>query len=98
MVRSHCVAAARPPHGHHTATTRPPHGHHTATIRQLSITRHKHRILIPFFAGPHAEAGYGDVEMNPFNPDASQTLSRGEQTWQEMFFGFFRYVEAGPGE
>jgi len=36
--------------------------------------------------------------MNPFNPDASSTLSWGEQTWQEMFFGFFRYVEAEAGE
>ncbi len=41
---------------------------------------------------------FDNTEMNPFNPDASQTLSWGEQTWQEMFFGFFRYVEAGPGE
>ncbi|GAB5500610.1 MAG: redoxin domain-containing protein [Pseudohongiellaceae bacterium] len=37
---------------------------------------------------------FDNTEMNPFNPDASQTLSWGEQTWQEMFFGFFRYVEA----
>lgn len=36
--------------------------------------------------------------MNPFNPDPSQTLTWGEQTWQEMFFGFFRYVEAGDGD
>ena len=41
---------------------------------------------------------FDNTETNPFNPDASQTLSWGEQTWQEMFFGFFRYVEAGPGE
>jgi hypothetical protein len=37
---------------------------------------------------------FDNTEMNPFNPDPSQTLSWGEQTWQEMFFGFFRYVEA----
>ncbi len=41
---------------------------------------------------------FDNTEQNPFNPDASQTLSWGEQTWQEMFFGFFRYVEAGDGE
>lgn len=40
---------------------------------------------------------FDNTEMNPFNPDASQTLSWGEQTWQEMFFGFFRYVEAEGG-
>ncbi len=39
-------------------------------------------------------ATFDNSEMNPFNPDPSQTLSWGEQTWQEMFFGFFRYVEA----
>jgi len=41
---------------------------------------------------------FDNTENNPFNPDASQTLSWGEQTWQEMFFGFFRYVEADSGE
>ena len=41
---------------------------------------------------------FDNSEFNPSNPDASQTLSWGEQTWQEMFFGFYRYVEAGnPG-
>jgi peroxiredoxin/mono/diheme cytochrome c family protein len=41
---------------------------------------------------------FDNSEMNPFNPDPSQTLSWGEQTWQEMFFGFFRYVEADAAE
>lgn len=41
---------------------------------------------------------FDNTEMNPFNPDASQTLTWGEQTWQEMFFGFFRYVEADSGD
>ncbi|NKB33004.1 MAG: redoxin domain-containing protein [Pseudomonadales bacterium] len=41
---------------------------------------------------------FDNSEMNPLNPDASQTLTWGEQTWQEMFFGFFRYVEAEGGE
>ena len=41
---------------------------------------------------------FDNSEFNPSNPDASQTLSWGEQTWQEMFFGFYRYVDAGnPG-
>ncbi len=38
---------------------------------------------------------FDNSETNPFNPDPSQTLTWGEQTWQEMFFGFYRYVEAG---
>ena len=42
---------------------------------------------------------FDNSEFNPSNPDASQTLSWGEQTWQEMFFGFYRYVEAdNPGD
>lgn len=41
---------------------------------------------------------FDNSETNPFNPDPSQTLSWGEQTWQEMFFGFYRFVEAGDGE
>ena len=41
---------------------------------------------------------FDNSDMNPYNPDPSQTLTWGEQTWQEMFFGFFRYVEAEGGE
>jgi len=41
---------------------------------------------------------FDNTAMNPFNPDPSDTLSWGEQSWQEMFFGFLRYVEAGSGE
>lgn len=40
---------------------------------------------------------FDNTEMNPFNPDPSSTISWGEQTFQEMFFGFFRYVEAEAG-
>ena len=43
-------------------------------------------------------ATFDNSAMNPFNPDPSATISWGEQTWQEMFFGFFRYVEADEGE
>ncbi len=41
---------------------------------------------------------FDNTEMNPSNPDPSKTLTWGEQSWQEMFFGFFRYVEASDGE
>ena len=43
-------------------------------------------------------ATFDNSDMNPFNPDPSAEISWGEQTWQEMFFGFFRYVEAEDGE
>lgn len=43
-------------------------------------------------------ATFDNSANNPFNPDPSSTISWGEQTWQEMFFGFFRYVETDSGE
>ena len=43
-------------------------------------------------------ATFDNSDMNPFNPDPSAEISWGEQSWQEMFFGFFRYVEADEGE
>lgn len=43
-------------------------------------------------------ATFDNSANNPFNPDPSSTISWGEQTWQEMFFGFFRYVDAETGE
>ena len=56
----------------------------------------KEPLFIPAGSQLEFSGTFDNTEMNPFNPDASQTLSWGEQTWQEMFFGFFRYVEAGP--
>ena len=43
-------------------------------------------------------ATFDNSDMNPHNPDPSAEISWGEQTWQEMMFGFFRYVEADEGE
>ena len=43
-------------------------------------------------------ATFDNSANNPFNPDPSSTISWGEQTWQEMFFGFFRYVDAESSE
>jgi len=39
-------------------------------------------------------ATFDNSSNNPFNPDPTAEITWGEQTWQEMFFGFFRYVEA----
>ena len=36
--------------------------------------------------------------MNPSNTDPSDEISWGEQSWQEMFFGFFRYIDAEDGD
>ena len=43
-------------------------------------------------------ATFDNSAMNPFNPDPSAEISWGEQTWQEMMFGFFRYVDAESSE
>lgn len=43
-------------------------------------------------------ATFDNSSNNPFNPDPTAEITWGEQTWQEMFFGFFRYVEATDGE
>jgi len=40
------------------------------------------------------DAAFDNSEMNPFNPDATAEISWGEQSWQEMFFGFYQYIEA----
>lgn len=39
-------------------------------------------------------ATFDNSAMNPYNPDPSATINFGEQTWQEMFFGFYQYYEA----
>ncbi|MDA9902554.1 hypothetical protein N9D99_08565, partial [Gammaproteobacteria bacterium] len=43
-------------------------------------------------------ATFDNSEMNPSNPDPSDEISWGEQSWQEMFFGFFRYIDADNGD
>ena len=43
-------------------------------------------------------ATFDNSEMNPSNPDPSDEISWGEQSWQEMFFGFFRYIDAENGD
>ena len=53
----------------------------------------KEPIFLPAGTEMVFRARFDNSEMNPFNPDASQDLTWGEQTWQEMFFGFFRYVD-----
>jgi peroxiredoxin len=39
-------------------------------------------------------AAFDNSDMNPFNPDPNAEISWGEQSWQEMFFGFYQYIEA----
>ncbi len=39
-------------------------------------------------------AAFDNSAMNPYNPDATAEISWGEQSWQEMFFGFYQFIEA----
>ncbi len=37
---------------------------------------------------------YDNSPQNPFNPDPTQTVREGRQTFQEMNYGFLFYVDA----
>ena len=39
------------------------------------------------------EGAFDNSAMNPYNPDPNVELTWGEQTWNEMFFGFVRFYE-----
>jgi hypothetical protein len=39
-----------------------------------------------------ATAAYDNSKDNPFNPDPSQTVKFGEQTFEEMMIGYFDYL------
>lgn len=51
-----------------------------------------------FPAGTEIEvvAHYDNSKFNPYNPDPSDTVREGDQTYEEMMFGFFFYTEDGP--
>ena len=53
----------------------------------------KEPIFLPAGTEMIYRATFDNSAMNPFNPDPSAEITWGEQTWQEMFFGFFRYVD-----
>ena len=53
----------------------------------------KEPIFLPAGTEMVYRATFDNSAMNPFNPDPSAEITWGEQTWQEMFFGFFRYVD-----
>ena len=38
---------------------------------------------------------YDNSPLNPFNPDPTQTVREGRQTFEEMNYGFFFYVDSG---
>ena len=49
-------------------------------------------IELPQGSRIHCVAHYDNSEANPVNPDPSQTVRWGDQTWEEMLIGYFNYL------
>jgi len=43
-------------------------------------------------------AHFDNSKGNPNNPDPTQRVTWGEQTWDEMMIGFFEYYTVKPGK
>jgi len=39
------------------------------------------------------EGWFDNTAQNRFNPDPTDTVRFGEQSWEEMFIGYFNYAE-----
>ena len=44
-----------------------------------------------------ARGAFDNSSQNPFNPDPNSTIYWGEQSWEEMFMGFYSWKEANQG-
>ena len=44
-----------------------------------------------------AKGAFDNSGQNPFNPDPNIEVNRGEQSWEEMFMGFYTWKEANQG-
>jgi hypothetical protein len=56
------------------------------------VYRYDKKPLLPKGTKLICEAVWDNSSGNPFNPDPSQTVHYGEQTWEEMMFGFIQYL------
>ncbi len=50
-------------------------------------------LFVPKGARLHCIAHFDNSEGNPFNPDPTKTVTWGEQTWEEMMFGFYSAMD-----
>ena len=50
-------------------------------------------VLVPKGSELHCYATFDNSEDNPFNPDPTAEVRFGEQTWEEMMFGFYMAVD-----
>jgi hypothetical protein len=40
--------------------------------------------------------GFDNSQKNPSNPDSAKRIHWGEQSWDEMFIGFYTWADAPP--
>jgi len=50
-------------------------------------------MLLPKGTRMHCTAHYDNSEENPANPNPKETVRYGDQTWEEMMFGFYTTVD-----
>ena len=55
--------------------------------------RLKNPLSIPAGSVLRCEGAFDNSAQNPFNPDPSKTVGFGEQTFDEMFIGYFSFAE-----
>ena len=62
--------------------------------------QHRYRfdrpIRLPAGSQIECVAHYDNSDQNPANPDPTETVRWGDQTWEEMMIGFYTYVEPLP--
>jgi hypothetical protein len=61
-----------------------------------NVYRFQEPLKVPKGAVLHSVAHWDNSANNPFNPDPSQTVRFGLQTWEEMMVGFVAYVWERP--
>ncbi len=54
-------------------------------------------ILMPKGTKLECIAHYDNSSDNFLNPDATKAVRYGDQSWEEMFFGFFDYIVLADG-
>ena len=54
----------------------------------------KEPVLLPKGSKLYCQAAFNNSKDNPANPDPSQTVRWGEQTFEEMMIGYVKYVHA----
>lgn len=56
------------------------------------VYRYAEKPMLPKGTKITCEAVWDNSAENPYNPDPTKTVHYGEQTWEEMMFGFMHYL------